>query len=148
MLHVLQRSLHEFSCAAGSQPRSPADHGGRPFAGFYASEANAPSKEDAKAVLLRALELGINFYNTSNLYGPYVNEDLIGAQLLRERVAERESFAGSARLSCGDGFDGTGVVSMCCCGPVSATYQGEDHDHRGHRSSLCRQSRSVCGVNG
>jgi len=49
------------------------------FAGFYASEANAPSKEDAKAVLLRALELGINFYNTSNLYGPYVNEDLIGA---------------------------------------------------------------------
>jgi len=54
-------------------------HDGCPFAGFYASEANAPSKEDARAVLLRALELGINFYNTSNLYGPYVNEDLIGA---------------------------------------------------------------------
>ena len=49
------------------------------LAGFYASEATAPSKQDAKAVLLRALELGIDFYNTSNLYGPYVNEELIGA---------------------------------------------------------------------
>jgi aryl-alcohol dehydrogenase-like predicted oxidoreductase len=46
--------------------------------GFYASEANAPSKEDARACLLRALELGVTFYNTSILYGPYVNEELIG----------------------------------------------------------------------
>ena len=52
-----------------------------PRAGFYASEATAPSKEDARAVLLRALELGIGFYNTANLYGPYVNEELIGAPL-------------------------------------------------------------------
>ena len=51
-------------------------------AGFYASEANAPSKEDAKACLIRALELGITFYNTSNLYGPYVNEELIGEHLV------------------------------------------------------------------
>ena len=35
-------------------------------------------------MLLRALELRIGFYNTANLYGPYVNEELIGAQLLAE----------------------------------------------------------------
>lgn len=46
--------------------------------GFYASAENAPSKEDAQACLLRARELGVTFYNSSNLYGPYTNEELIG----------------------------------------------------------------------
>lgn len=48
-------------------------------AGFYASEETAPSKEEAKGVLLRARELGIGFYNTAILYGPETNEQLIGA---------------------------------------------------------------------
>ena len=46
--------------------------------GFYASEEHAPSKQEAKACLLRALELGVSFYNSSNMYGPYTNEELIG----------------------------------------------------------------------
>ena len=48
------------------------------LAGFYATEATAPSPADATAVLHRAMELGITFINTANLYGPYVNEQLIG----------------------------------------------------------------------
>ena len=49
-------------------------------AGFYATEATAPSATDATAVLHRAVELGITFINTANLYGPFVNEELIGAR--------------------------------------------------------------------
>lgn len=36
-----------------------------------------PSREDAKAVLRRAVELGVDFVDTADSYGPYVSEDLI-----------------------------------------------------------------------
>ncbi|MFQ5635564.1 MAG: aldo/keto reductase [Gammaproteobacteria bacterium] len=35
----------------------------------------------ARAVLRRAVELGVNFIDTSDAYGPYVNEELIAAAL-------------------------------------------------------------------
>ena len=49
-------------------------------AGWYSSDATAPSKQDARAVLARAHELGIGFFNSSDIYGPFTNEELIGAQ--------------------------------------------------------------------
>jgi pyridoxine 4-dehydrogenase len=39
------------------------------------------SREDAKAVLRRAVELGVNFIDTADSYGPDVSEELIGEAL-------------------------------------------------------------------
>jgi aryl-alcohol dehydrogenase-like predicted oxidoreductase len=36
-----------------------------------------PDREQAKAVLRRAVELGVDFIDTADSYGPYVSEDLI-----------------------------------------------------------------------
>lgn len=44
--------------------------------GFYGSEGI--SEEEGIAVIRRALELGANLFNTSDLYGPLINEKLVG----------------------------------------------------------------------
>ncbi|HEU4424855.1 MAG TPA: aldo/keto reductase [Pilimelia sp.] len=38
-------------------------------------------RDDAKAVLRRAIELGVNFIDTADSYGPHVSEELIGETL-------------------------------------------------------------------
>jgi pyridoxine 4-dehydrogenase len=38
-------------------------------------------RDEAKAVLRRAIELGVNFIDTADSYGPYVSEELIGETL-------------------------------------------------------------------
>jgi pyridoxine 4-dehydrogenase len=40
-----------------------------------------PDREEAKAVLRRAVELGVNFIDTADSYGPAVSEDLIAEAL-------------------------------------------------------------------
>src|SRR4030081_687916 len=40
-----------------------------------------PDREEAKAVLRRALELGVNFIDTADSYGPEVSETLIAEAL-------------------------------------------------------------------
>jgi len=40
-----------------------------------------PDREEAKAVLRRAVELGVNFIDTADSYGPNVSEELIGEAL-------------------------------------------------------------------
>jgi aryl-alcohol dehydrogenase-like predicted oxidoreductase len=40
-----------------------------------------PDRDDAKAVLRRAVELGVNFIDTANSYGPNVSEELIAEAL-------------------------------------------------------------------
>ncbi len=46
------------------------------------SWAYGPSDEiEALKVLPRALELGINFWDTAEIYGPYINEELLGKAL-------------------------------------------------------------------
>ncbi len=42
---------------------------------------DAPNREEAKRVLRRALELGINFIDTADAYGPHTNEVLIAEAL-------------------------------------------------------------------
>ena len=38
-------------------------------------------RDEAKAVLRRAVELGVNFIDTADSYGPHVSEELIGEAL-------------------------------------------------------------------
>lgn len=45
--------------------------------GFYGKESI--SEEEAIAVIKRALDLGVTVFNTSDLYGPYTNEVILGA---------------------------------------------------------------------
>jgi Aldo/keto reductase family len=50
--------------------------------GFYSSTDHSATDEESAAVITRALELGIRLLDTSDLYGPHTNEELIGAVLL------------------------------------------------------------------
>jgi aryl-alcohol dehydrogenase-like predicted oxidoreductase len=45
------------------------------------------TRDDAESIwtLHRALELGINFFDTAEVYGPYINEELIGKALKGKR---------------------------------------------------------------
>lgn len=45
--------------------------------GFYGKQS--VSEDDAIALIKKALDLGVNVFNTSDLYGPYTNEVLLGA---------------------------------------------------------------------
>jgi aryl-alcohol dehydrogenase-like predicted oxidoreductase len=48
---------------------------------FYGSTDDAESR----ATIARALELGCNFFDTSDMYGPYTNERLLGSALAAHR---------------------------------------------------------------
>ncbi|MGE5200078.1 MAG: aldo/keto reductase [Rhodospirillaceae bacterium] len=58
---------------------------------FYAGRDD----EESMATLERALELGITFFDTSDMYGPHTNEELVGRFLRgkRERVVLATKFA-------------------------------------------------------
>lgn len=40
-----------------------------------------PEKEDAINLICKAVEQGVNFFDTAEVYGPYVNEELVGEAL-------------------------------------------------------------------
>lgn len=40
-----------------------------------------PEKKDAINLLQKAVELGVNFFDTAEVYGPYTNEELVGEAL-------------------------------------------------------------------
>ncbi len=50
--------------------------------------------EESAATLLRAVELGINFFDTAEVYGPFVNEELLGEALVpvRDQVVVATKF--------------------------------------------------------
>ncbi len=48
---------------------------------FYGSTDEA----QARATIARALELGCNFFDTSDMYGPYTNEELLGSAIAPHR---------------------------------------------------------------
>ena len=60
----------------------------------------APDKAEMIALLRQAVELGVTFFDTAEVYGPYANEDLLGEALapLRDQVVIATKF----------GFDFTG----------------------------------------
>jgi aryl-alcohol dehydrogenase-like predicted oxidoreductase len=45
----------------------------------------AADAEESAATLARALELGVTFFDTADVYGPYVNEELVGRALADHR---------------------------------------------------------------
>ncbi|MGP9724466.1 aldo/keto reductase [Corynebacterium sp. AOP40-9SA-29] len=55
---------------------------------------NPGSREDMVAVLRSAVEEGVTFFDTAEVYGPYVNEELVGEALqpVREQVVVATKF--------------------------------------------------------
>jgi aryl-alcohol dehydrogenase-like predicted oxidoreductase len=62
--------------------------------GLSASYGVPPDREDAIRVLRGAVERGVTFFDTAEVYGPYVNEDLVGEALepFRDQVAIATKF--------------------------------------------------------
>ena len=49
------------------------------FTGAYAE--SSPDRADAVAVIRRAVELGVTFFDTAEVYGPLTNEEIVGEAL-------------------------------------------------------------------
>lgn len=49
--------------------------------GFSQSYPPFPEKSDSIAVLRKAVEMGVTFFDTAEVYGPYKNEELVGEAL-------------------------------------------------------------------
>src|SRR3954470_963826 len=54
----------------------------------------AKEKQEMISLLREAVELGVTFFDTAEIYGPFVNEELVGEALapLRERVVIATKF--------------------------------------------------------
>src|SRR6478672_5369433 len=62
--------------------------------GMSFSYATRLSKEDGVAVIRPAVERGVTFFDTAEVYGPFVNEEIVGEALapVRDRVAIATKF--------------------------------------------------------
>src|SRR5213592_4208145 len=62
--------------------------------GMTFSYAPFPEKKDMIVLIRKAVEQGINFFDTAEIYGPYNNEELVGEALepLREKVVIATKF--------------------------------------------------------
>jgi len=51
-------------------------------------QSGGPAREDAIALIRRAADLGVTFFDTAEVYGPFTNEDIVGEALepIRDQV--------------------------------------------------------------
>ena len=77
------------------------------FTGAY--HDSAPDRADSIAVVRRAVELGVTFFDTAEVYGPFLNEDIVGEALepVRDQVQIATKF--------GFAFEENGVSSGGVC---------------------------------
>jgi aryl-alcohol dehydrogenase-like predicted oxidoreductase len=68
---------------------------------------NPGTRDDMIAVLRAAVDLGVTFFDTAEVYGPYVNEELVGEALqpVRDRVVIATKFGWDIRGGTSVGLD-------------------------------------------
>src|SRR5689334_10382201 len=62
--------------------------------GISQSYGRPSSREDGIAIIRAAVDAGVTFFDTAEVYGPYTNEDLVGEALqpARDQVAIATKF--------------------------------------------------------
>src|ERR671938_778860 len=73
--------------------------------------SGGPPREDAIALIRRAADLGVMFFDTAEVYGPFTNEDIVGEALepLRDQVKIATKFGFAFPEN---GVEGGGVSSQ------------------------------------
>ena len=115
--------------------------------GAYGSTSAVP-REDAIALIRRAVDLGVTFFDTAEVYGPFANEEVVGEALepVRDQVKIATKFgfafaengieaAGSAAGP--TAFGGRSTTRSAGCvriGSISTTSTGSIPRSRSRRS--------------
>lgn len=62
--------------------------------GLNFSYGTAPNRKDAVALIREAVDLGVTFFNTAEIYGPFTNKEIVGEALdpVRDRVVIATKF--------------------------------------------------------
>ena len=62
--------------------------------GMNFSYAPFPPKEDSINLIRKAVEMGVNFFDTAEVYGPFTNEEIVGEALapVRDKVVIATKF--------------------------------------------------------
>ena len=85
------------------------------------------NQEGTKAIVNRALELGINFFDTADVYSRGVSEEFLGAALEGQR--ERVVIATKGRYKMGDGPNDQGASRYHIMNAVEASLRRLKTDH-------------------
>ena len=72
-----------------------------PMAGVGNNMYGVADENEAIATLLRAVEIGVTFFDTAEVYGPYKNEELLGRAFAQLSVAQRDALVIATKF----GFD-------------------------------------------
>ncbi len=90
---------------------------------------NAPTRVEASEAIQRALDLGVNFLDTADMYGPFTNEKLVGSGDRRVAATRscwrRSSATSAASTASGSGSAATpitcaGAATPACAGSASS----------------------------
>ena len=86
--------------------------------------SGGPAREDAVALIRRAAELGVTFFDTAEVYGPFSNEDIVGEALepLRDQVTIATKF--------GFAFAENGVEPGGLCSRPDSVRRAVEHSLR------------------
>ena len=67
-----------------------------------------PDRKEMISLIRKAVELGITFFDTAEVYGPYINEELVGEALspMRDKVVIATKFGFNTDIKCGKQLPG------------------------------------------
>jgi len=82
--------------------------------GFSQSYPPFPDRAEAIAAIRAAVDMGVTFFDTAEVYGPYTNEDLIGEALApcRDNVVIATKFGWNIPEKEGKGYEGGTVFGL------------------------------------
>lgn len=91
--------------------------------GAYGATANVP-RDEAIALIRRAVDLGVTLFDTAEVYGPFTNEDLVGEALepVRDEVKIATKF--------GFAFEENGVPAGGVCSRPDSIRRAVEHSLR------------------